>query len=1044
MFDPKGRFIFENFSQLKPFSNFLPGIAGLDGIPMWVFYVNRGQGISSFGTASKDYAIMEFQPANKAYRLTPTYGFRTFIKKLSSQASRVFEPFSDRTDEDSISRKMLIGMNEFEIEEVDSVAGFKIDVLYFTVPGEDFAALVRKVSIQNISETPVSIEVLDGMPVLIPYGVDYFGQANMSRTAEAWMEVFNLENGLPFFKVRASMGDTAQVDRVTSGNFAISFSEVKGTQKFLKPIVDPQAIFGSQLSFAHPKGLINGSLASILEKPQRTLGFTPCAFFGEQYEIGAGEEINLCSVYGNSSSQDKLAGIQSRLSSSYLERQREASQKILLEITQPISAKTAEPIFDSYSQQTYLDNVLRGGRPLVLPGGAIYHVFSRKHGDPERDYNFYYLAPEFYSQGNGNYRDVNQNRRSDVLFNPVVGDFNLRFFLSLLQLDGYNPLEIRGTKFVISKEDNEVVLSSVEVPSLAEFLSQPFTPGSLVQFIQSLDSGSQVSVEEVFELVFPRTRQIIDAVHGEGFWMDHWTYNLDLLDSYQAIFPERKSEMFFGERNIPWYESYVRVQNPVDRYQRTPGGLRQYHAVVEDEEKEEEIKSRGFGQTWIQVSGEAYQSSVFEKLFILLTVKAASLDQAGMGVEMEAGKPGWYDALNGFPGLLGSSTPETFEVFRLAEYLQAAISGNDVEILLPIEFNEFLEALVIVFDEYGDDPLGAWRLTSVFRHDYRTKIYSGISGEEVKYHSGEIKTFLDEIVAYISKAIKRIEGLQPDLPPTYLYYEENQTKPGDDLVLEELEFNQVVMPDFLEGPVHALRIAERGKAGRIYQAVRQSGLYDQKLGMYKVNASLDGVTHEVGRATAFPSGWLENESVWLHMEYKYLLEVLRAGLYDEFYQDIQSLLVPFQPVERYGRSLLENSSFIASSVYPDESVQGNGFVARLSGSTAEFLSMWFEIFAGRNPFVVEEGNLQLKFEPVLAGWMFPENGVLEFTFLGHTRVIYHNRGKLDTWKLEVISMELIFHNGRTERIDGGAIPAPHSIDVREGKVEIIKVHLGDN
>jgi hypothetical protein len=40
-----------------------------------------------------------------------------------------------------------------------------------------------------------------------------------------------------------------------------------------------------------------------------------------------------------------------------------------------------------------------------------------------------------------------------------------------------------------------------------------------------------------------------------------------------------------------------------------------------------------------------------------------------MGIQMEAGKPGWYDALNGLPGMFGSSMPETFELLRLVGFL---------------------------------------------------------------------------------------------------------------------------------------------------------------------------------------------------------------------------------------------------------------------------------------------------------------------------------------------------------------------------------------
>ena len=75
-----GRFVIRDYNRKKPFSNFLPGIAGLYGIPMWVFYVNRGQGIASFGTKNKDNAILEFFPANKAYQNVTTLGFRTFLK----------------------------------------------------------------------------------------------------------------------------------------------------------------------------------------------------------------------------------------------------------------------------------------------------------------------------------------------------------------------------------------------------------------------------------------------------------------------------------------------------------------------------------------------------------------------------------------------------------------------------------------------------------------------------------------------------------------------------------------------------------------------------------------------------------------------------------------------------------------------------------------------------------------------------------------------------------------------------------------------------
>ena len=47
MFDSKGRFVMENYAVNSTFASFLPGISGEMGIPIWCFYVNRGQAVCS-------------------------------------------------------------------------------------------------------------------------------------------------------------------------------------------------------------------------------------------------------------------------------------------------------------------------------------------------------------------------------------------------------------------------------------------------------------------------------------------------------------------------------------------------------------------------------------------------------------------------------------------------------------------------------------------------------------------------------------------------------------------------------------------------------------------------------------------------------------------------------------------------------------------------------------------------------------------------------------------------------------------------------------
>merc|ERR1712167_56558 len=96
----------------------------------------------------------------------------------------------------------------------------------------------------------------------------------------------------------------------------------------------------------------------------------------------------------------------------------------------------------------------------------------------------------------------------------------------------------------------------------------------------------------------------------------------------------------------------------------------------------------------------------------------------------------------------------------------------------------------------------------------------------------------------------------------------------------------------------------------VYKAVEASDLHDTELKMYKLGASLKGQPLEIGRMMAFTSGWLENESIWLHMSYKWYLELLRAGLYAQFFKEIQNGARRAQPqvLEDHGHPRVSSCS----------------------------------------------------------------------------------------------------------------------------------------
>ncbi len=176
----------------------------------------------------------------------------------------------------------------------------------------------------------------------------------------------------------------------------------------------------------------------------------------------------------------------------------------------------------------------------------------------------------------------------------------------------------------------------------------------------------------------------------------------------------------------------------------------------------------------------------------------------------------------------------------------------------------------------------------------------------------------------------------------------------------------------------------------------------------------------------------------------YLLELLKCGLDEEFYADFKNTLIPFQDPARYGRSILENSSFLVSSAFPDRKLHGNGFVARLSGSTAEFLEIWLAMNAGQNPFFIENDKLSLRFDPRLSGWLFDKNGNYSFNFLSKVKITYHNPGKKDTFgKNKAVISRINFSDkeGLPIELASNIIPPPYAEQIRSRQINKIDIYL---
>jgi len=1039
-----GEFVIENYNFAKPFSSFLPGVAGIYGKPLWCFYVNRGQGVCSFGVEHRENMIMEFIPADQAYQRTPSLSFRTFYKIHRTDAPECYEPFRN---DPKIPQKMMITPADFSL--IDEHPSLKTIVNIFTLPEENFPALMRQLTIQNTTNTPITFEIVDGLPRLTPFGMNEFFCKNMSRTSEAWMGVENLvEQGIPFFKLKVIPLDEAKVQTIDQGNFWCCFDQ---QNHILSPIVNPEVLFGPNLDFSIPYEFFYNE-NFIVPKTQATDNRTPCAFFHYQLTLAPGEQKTFYQMIGQMPNLRSLQNNSHRFKSNYFLSKQQRNKDIITEITAPIDTISDSKAFDCYTQQTYLDNVLRGGMPLTLAKepkeNKIFYVFSRKHGDLERDYNRFSIAPTFYSQGNGNYRDVNQNRRSDLFFNLDLQDQTIIQMLNLIQLDGYNPLIIKGRKYELSASDQK------KYP----FLQPTFSPGELYEALQN-QSELKGKTQELFTAIMLKAKSIDEADHQEGFWSDHWAYNLDLIERYLSIFPDKITDFFINNTKYSFYDDTYQVLPRHQRYQKNADGkLRQTQFIEKNKAKEKLIQTRKQDQHIVRTKlgkGTCYFTNLTVKMLHLILIKACTLDPAGNGIEMEAGKPNWYDSINGLPALFGSSTAESFELIRWTRFLRERLAQlNAFSLNLPEEIYFLLDQLTPIL---SSPDFIYWEKSNSIKETFREKTLFGISGIERAISQDQLLQFLDQLLAHLSPILQKTIDPQTGVHYTYYKFDPIQFQCNENAITVS-QFQTIPLPLFLEGPMHRMRLATNEQESfALFEKVKASNIFDRELKMYKVNGPLTHEPIEIGRNKIFTPGWLENESVWLHMEYKYLLELLRTGLNYEFEYTMRDVLIAFQDPMRYGRSILENSSFIASSANPDQTRHGQGFVARLSGSTAEFIHIWIDMCFGKKLFYMENGQLKLNFTPKIPGWLFlsePKSisysltdgssitetvpmGALLVKFLGKIPVIFINPNRKNTWDHPILKIRLYPLNGDPIEITGSIVQDAELIrSLKVNKIEI--------
>ena len=195
--------------------------------------------------------------------------------------------------------------------------------------------------------------------------------------------------------MKVDTADSAEVVEIRAGNFYFGYAEMKNPLK-TNIIINPDVLFGNDLSFIYPQNFFSYTNAFKYPKSQFADNKYPCAFSHFSAKLSPKKNFSVYSMTGHIDSISSLNSFVKKAGSAkYFETKISDNKKLISNITNNMATKSSMINFYNYCRQMYLDNVLRGGYPITFEDGnkkTSYYVYSRKHGDLERDYNEFQVS----------------------------------------------------------------------------------------------------------------------------------------------------------------------------------------------------------------------------------------------------------------------------------------------------------------------------------------------------------------------------------------------------------------------------------------------------------------------------------------------------------------------------------------------------------------------------------------------------------------------------------------------------------------------------
>lgn len=724
----------------------------------WLFIASNG-GLSA-GRVSAEQALFPYYTEDKLFDNYDNTGSKTIFWITRGPQASLWEPFSSRqSGQYAIERNLYKNLpgTSLVFEEINR--SLEIRCLYAWRTSEKYG-FVKTTWIQNIStsDTPLQVELLDGIQNILPAHVSSHSQNTLSCLLDAYKRSeIDPETGLGIFTLNSILTDLAE------------------------PAESLLATTVFQVGLGRVDHLLSSSQ---LERFRAGMNITPesevrgrrsAYFVHTRVALPPGREMSWHMVAETQQDSADILALLRTLAGSAIELGQDIEQDIAANATQlhQIVASadgwqvSADRLRTSHHYANVVFNVMRGGifanqywveaadfkdfvhthnrqvlhsqaeffaslpdkihvsdlhaRVLELGSADLARLgytylpltFSRRHGDPSRPWNKFAINirkddGSLKLDYEGNWRDIFQNWEALAFSYPEFVEGMIFTFLSATTADGYNPYRI--------------MRSGLEWETL-----EPGNPWSNI-----------------------------------GYWSDHQIiYLLKLMETSVRVHPGRLNT--FLERRILSYANLPYRLKPYAELIKDPYNTIQFAQAL-DQQIGERVRSFGTdGKLLLSGEGQVIHRSLAEKLLTLLLAKLVNYVPEG-GIWMNTQRPEWNDANNALVGkglsvvtlgylrrfivfcheLFGQETASDFqisqEVARLFTGIRAILERFEPD--LASSFSDIQRRSML-------DALGK------AGSDYRWKVYTeGLSGEFSPVTKREVLSFLELAQHHIEHSLR--------------------------------------------------------------------------------------------------------------------------------------------------------------------------------------------------------------------------------------------------------------------------------------------------